>query len=127
MKRPRELRGPENHCGCLLWRLLRSATARIAVATTTATAAFARTLVEFFAAPATSTRTLVLALLRAPATHLGLLAAAHNTHAAALLGVRGTGAIAGSKCDLEFIEFIPLGIGPIAVGDGQQLLHALAG
>ena len=66
--------------------------------------------------------------LRTSAAHFGLTAAAgHDAHAAALLlGIRRAGAIARSERDLEFIEFVPLGIGAIAIGDGQQFLHALA-
>jgi hypothetical protein len=126
----------------LLRRLLRSTTAHITVATTaTATAAtttFAGTFVEFLAATtaaasasasAASAATQVFTL-RTSAAHFGLAAAAaagHDAHAAALLlGIRRAGAIARSERDLEFIEFVPLGIGPIAIGDGQQFLHALA-
>ena len=97
-------------------------------ATASAAATFARTLVEFLAATTTAaTAALVFTLaLRASAAHFGLLAAAHHAHAAALLGIRRSGAIARSERDLEFIEFVPLGIRTIAIGDGQQLLHALA-
>jgi hypothetical protein len=101
-----------------------------AVATSTATTpALAWTFVEFFtAAPATaSAATTLILTLRTSAAHFGLLAAGHHAHAAALLlGVRRTGAIARGERDFEFIQFVPLGIGPITVGDGQQLLHALA-
>jgi len=128
MKRPRELRGPENCCRRLLRRLLRSAATGIAVTATTASAAttFARTLVEFLAA-ATAATALVFALtLWATAAHFGLLAAGHHAHATTLLRIRRAGAVARSERDFEFVEFVPLGIGPIAIGDGQQLLHALA-
>jgi hypothetical protein len=105
-------------------------TAISATASASAAATFARTLVEFLAATTTAAATataLVFTLaLRASAAHFGLLAAAHHAHAAALLGIRRSGAIARSERDLEFIEFVPLGIRTIAIGDGQQLLHALA-
>jgi hypothetical protein len=143
MTRPRELRGPGKIYRGLLRRLLRSAAAHITVATTTATASaatttFAGTFVEFLAATtaaasasasAASAATQVFTL-RTSAAHFGLAAAAaagHDAHAAALLlGIRRAGAIARSERDLEFIEFVPLGIRTIAIGDGQQLLHALA-
>jgi hypothetical protein len=141
MTRPRELRGPGKIYRGLLRRLLRSAAAHITVATTTATASaatttFAGTFVEFLAATtaaasasASAAATQVFTL-RTSAAHFGLAAAAaagHDAHAAALLlGIRRAGAIARSERDLEFIEFVPLGIGPIAIGDGQQFLHALA-
>ena len=120
------------YCDRLLRRLLTAAAGVApiaAVATATATA-LARALVEFFtAAPATATAsaaTLILTL-RTSTAHFGLLATGHHAHAAALLlGVRRTGTIARGERDFEFIEFVPLGIGPIAVGDGQQFLHALA-
>ena len=98
-------------------------------ATASAAATFARTLVEFLAATTTAAATAALVFtlaLRASAAHFGLLAAAHHAHAAALLGIRRSGAIARSERDLEFIEFVPLGIRTISIGDGQQLLHALA-
>ena len=97
-------------------------------ATASAAATFARTLVEFLAATTTAaTAALVFTLaLRASAAHFGLLAAAHHAHAAALLGIRRSGAIARSERNFKFVEFVPLGIGPISIGDGQQLLHALA-
>ena len=103
-------------------------TAISATASASAAATFARTLVEFLAATTTAaTAALVFTLaLRASAAHFGLLAAAHHAHAAALLGIRRAGAIARSERDLEFIEFVPLGIRTIAIGDGQQFLHALA-
>ncbi|MFZ9150495.1 MAG: hypothetical protein ACO22T_04900 [Burkholderiales bacterium] len=129
MKRPRSQRGPGKYCCGLLRRLLAATTVAAIAAVTTipaasAAATFTRTLVEFLA---TSTAALVFTLaLRASAAHLGLLAAAHYAHAAALLWIRSAGAIARSKRDLEFIEFVPLGIRAIAIGDGQQLLHALA-
>jgi hypothetical protein len=120
----------------LLRRLLRSTTAHITVATTAtasaATTTFAGTFVEFLAATttaaSTSAATTQVFTLRTSAAHFGLAAAAgHDAHAAALLlGIRRAGAIARSERDLEFIEFVPLGIGPIAIGDGQQFLHALA-
>jgi hypothetical protein len=100
-----------------------------AVATSTATTpALAWTFVEFFTAtPATaSAATTLILTLRTSAAHFGLLAAAHHAHASALLGIRRAGAIARSERDLEFIEFVPLGIRTIAIGDSQQLLHALA-
>jgi hypothetical protein len=139
MTRPRELRGPGKIYRGLLRRLLRSAAAHITVATTTATASaatttFAGTFVEFLAATTTAAASTSAATttqvftLRTSAAHFGLAAAAgHDAHAAALLlGIRRAGAIARSERDLEFIEFVPLGIGPIAIGDGQQFLHALA-
>ena len=116
--------------------MLRSTTAHITTTTTTTT--FAGTFVEFLAttttttasaaATATATATAQVFTLRTSAAHFGLAAAAgHDAHAAALLlGIRRAGAIARSERDLEFIEFVPLGIGPIAIGDGQQFLHALA-
>ena len=100
-----------------------------AVATTTATAtSLARAFVEFFtAAPATASATTLILTLRTSAAHFWLLATGHHAHAAALLlRVRRTGTVARGERDFEFIEFVPLGIGPIAVGDGQQFLHALA-
>jgi len=105
-----------------------TAIAAVTAISATASATFARTLVEFLAATTTAaTAALVFTLaLRASAAHFGLLAAAHHAHAAALLGIRRSGAIARSERDLEFIEFVPLGIRTIAIGDGQQLLHALA-
>ena len=127
--------------------MLRSAAAHITVATTaypatttTTTTTFAGTFVEFLAAATaataaataatttTSSATTQVFTLRTSAAHFGLAAAAgHDAHAAALLlGIRRAGAIARSERDLEFIEFVPLGIGPIAIGDGQQFLHALA-
>jgi len=130
-------RGLENiraeYCGRLLRRLLTAATgvaAISAVATTTATTtALARAFVEFFTATASTTTsaTPLIFALRTSAAHLGLLATGHHAHAAALLlGVRRAGTITRGERDFEFIEFVPLGIGPIAVGDGQQFLHALA-
>ena len=126
--------------------MLRSAAAHITVATTaypaaatttTTTTTFAGTFVEFLATAATAATTTSAAsasattqvfTLRTSAAHFGLTAAAgHDAHAAALLlGIRRAGAIARSERDLEFIEFVPLGIGAIAIGDGQQFLHALA-
>lgn len=111
--------------------MLRSAAAHITVATTAtasaATTTFAGTFVEFLAATTAATQVFTL---RTSAAHFGLAApaaAGHDAHAAALLlGIRRSGAIARSERDLEFIEFVPLGIGPIAIGDGQQFLHALA-
>ena len=94
-------------------------------ATASAAATFARTLVEFLAATTAAALVFTLAL-RASAAHFGLLAAAHHAHAAALLGIRRSGAIARSERNFKFVEFVPLGIGPISIGDGQQLLHALA-
>jgi hypothetical protein len=138
MTRPRELRGPGKIYRGLLRRLLRSAAAHITVATTAsasaATTTFAGTFVEFLAATTTAAASTSAATttqvftLRTSAAHFGLAAAAgHDAHAAALLlGIRRAGAIARSERDLEFIEFVPLGIGPIAIGDGQQFLHALA-
>jgi hypothetical protein len=125
----------------LLRRLLRSAAAHITVATTaypatttTTTTTFAGTFVEFLAAATAATTSAAASAstqvftLRTSAAHFGLTAAAgHDAHAAALLlGIRRAGAIARSERDLEFIEFVPLGIGAIAIGDGQQFLHALA-
>ena len=43
------------------------------------------------------------------------------------LRVGRTGAVAGSKRDLEFVELIPLGIGTIAIRNCQQFLHAGTG
>ena len=127
--------------------MLRSAAAHITVATTaypatttTTTTTFAGTFVEFLAAATaataaataatttTSSATTQVFTLRTSAAHFGLAAAAgHDAHAAALLlGIRRAGAIARSERDLEFIEFVPLGIGAIAIGNGQQFLHALA-
>ena len=125
--------------------MLRSAAAHITVATTaypaattttTTTTTFAGTFVEFLAAAtaaaasasASASASTQVFTLRTSAAHFGLAAAAgHDAHAAALLlGIRRAGAIARSERDLEFIEFVPLGIGPIAIGDGQQFLHALA-
>lgn len=141
MTRPRELRGPGKMYRGLLRRLLRSAAAHITVATTaypattttTTTTTFAGTFVEFLAAATTTTSasasaTTQVFTLRTSAAHFGLAAAAgHDAHAAALLlGIRRAGAIARSERDLEFIEFVPLGIGAIAIGNGQQFLHALA-
>ena len=124
----------------LLRRLLRSAAAHITVATTaypattTTTTTFAGTFVEFLAAATAATTSAAASAstqvftLRTSAAHFGLTAAAgHDAHAAALLlGIRRAGAIARSERDLEFIEFVPLGIGAIAIGNGQQFLHALA-
>lgn len=119
--------------GLLRW-LLRPAATHIAVTATTSTATatattLAGTFVEFLAATTTAARVFTLAL-RASAAHFGLAATAaagHYAHAAALLlRIRRAGTIARSKRDLEFIKFVPLGIGPIAIGDGQQFLHALA-
>jgi hypothetical protein len=112
-----------------LWRLLWSATAGIPVTATTASASaatFARTFVEFLApTSAASTSAALVFALRTSAAHFGLLAAGHHPHTAALLGIRRAGAVARSKS--KFIKFVPLGIGPIAIGDGQQFLHTLAG
>ncbi len=130
MTRPRNSRGPWKLCSGLLRRLLWSATTGIpvsAAAPTTATT-LAGTFVEFLAPSTTSapaSAALVLAL-RTSTAHFGLLPAGHHAHAAALLRIRRAGAVARSERDFEFVEFVPLGIGPIAVGDGQQLLHALA-
>jgi hypothetical protein len=35
--------------------------------------------------------------------------------------------IAGRQLDLKFVEFVPLGLGALAVWDRKQLLHAAAG
>lgn len=103
-------------------RLLTAAVAAIATATTAP--AFARTFVKFLAA---ATATLIFALtLRPSATHFGLLATTHHAHAAALLWIGGARPVARSQRNFKFIKFVPLGIGPIAIGDGQQFLHALA-
>jgi len=116
-----------------LWRLLWSATAGIpvtATATTASAATFARTFVEFLAptsAASTSTSAALVFALRTSAAHFGLLAAGHHPHTAALLGIRRAGTVARSKSNFKFIKFVPLGIGPIAIGDGQQFLHTLAG
>lgn len=116
-----------------MWRLLWSATAGIPVTATTASASaatFARTFVEFLAptsAASTSTSAALVFALRTSAAHFGLLAAGHHPHTAALLGIRRAGAVARSKSNFKFIKFVPLGIGPIAIGDGQQFLHTLAG
>jgi hypothetical protein len=114
-----------------LWRLLWSATAGIPVTATTASASaatFARTFVEFLApTSAASTSAALVFALRTSAAHFGLLAAGHHTHTAALLGIRRAGTVARSKSNFKFIKFVPLGIGPIAIGDGQQFLHTLAG
>jgi hypothetical protein len=119
-----------------LRRLLWSAAAGITVTTTTASASaatFARTFVEFLAptsaasTSSTSTSAALVFALRTSAAHFGLLAAGHHTHTAALLGIRRAGTVARSKSNFKFIKFVPLGIGPIAIGDGQQFLHTLAG
>ena len=36
-------------------------------------------------------------------------------------------AVARGQLDFEFVEFVPLGFGALAVGNGQQFLHAAAG
>lgn len=38
--------------------------------------------------------------------------------------VRRPGPIAGRERDFEFVEFVPLGVGALAVRDGQELLQA---
>lgn len=120
---------------CDLLRLLRataSAATHITVAasaaSTTSTTAFAGTFVEFLAASTTTAARVFTLALRASAAHFRLAAAAgHYAHAAALLlGIRRAGTIARSERDLELIEFVPLGIGAIAIGNSQQFLHALA-
>jgi hypothetical protein len=86
--------------------------------------------VEFLAptsAASTSTSAALVFALRTSAAHFGLLAAGHHTHTAALLGIRRAGTVARSKSNFKFIKLVPLGIGPIAIGDGQQFLHTLAG
>lgn len=113
---------------CDLLRLLRAtASAATNSAAASTTTAFAGALVEFLAAPATSTATPLIFALRASTTHLGLTTG-HHTQAATLLllRIRRAGAIAGSERNFEFVEFIPLGIGAIAIGNSQQFLHALA-
>ena len=40
--------------------------------------------------------------------------------------LRGSLSISGSKHDLEFIELVPLGIGPLSVRDRQKRLQALS-
>lgn len=106
---------------CLL-RLLRWNTATRA----TTAAAFAGAFVEFFAT--TTARPLVLRTTAAA----GLRHASCAAHVLALvvlprLRIRRAGTIAGCQGNLEFVEFIPLGIGAIAIGDRQQFLHAGAG
>jgi hypothetical protein len=99
IKKPRELRGPENHHWRLLRWLLRPAATHIAVAAATTSASAAPTLagtfVEFFPAAAATTALVFTLTLRTSAAHFGLAAAAaHHAHAAALLGIRRTGTIA---------------------------------
>jgi hypothetical protein len=121
-----------------LLRLRRSTAATVAVAatittvawitTSTTATAFAGTLVEFFAA--TTARAFVLALRTITAT-TGLL---HTAGAAAVLALvdgaglwfRRAGAIARSECDFEFVKFVPLGVGTVAIRDRKQFLHARA-
>lgn len=125
------------NCVVGLLRLRRSTAAAIAIAiatvpgiaTTSATAAtFARTFVEFFSA--TTARTFVLALRTVTAT-TGLL---HAAGAAAVLALmdgarlrfRRAGTVARGECNFEFVEFVPLGIGTVAIRDRQQFQHARA-
>jgi hypothetical protein len=104
-------RGLRRIAACLLLR-------RRLTATTAATA-FSRALVEFLATTAAATGILVLtlALLAAAAGILPLVQGA-------ALRLRRTRAVARGKRDLEFVEFIPLGVGTVAVRYGQQFLHA---
>lgn len=122
------MRGLRECCGLL--RLLRAtaSAATNSAASSTTTTAFAGTFVEFLAASSTTTARVFTLTLRASAAHFRLATAAgHYTHAAALLlGIRCAGAIAGSERNFEFVEFIPLGIGAITIGNSQQFLHALA-
>jgi len=95
------------------------------IATTTAPA-FAGPFVEFFAA--TAARPFILALRTIAATRL------HAAGAAGVLALmdgaglrlRRAGAIARSECDFELVEFVPLGIGTVAIRDRKQFLHARA-
>lgn len=112
--------------GLLRWRSTAAAISTIpGIAAATATTAFAGPLVEFFAAA--TARPLVLALRTITAA--GLLHAAGTATVLALvnragLRFRRTRAIARSECDFELVEFVPLGVGTIAIRDRQQFLHA---
>jgi len=87
------------------------------------TAAFAGAFVKFLAATAW-----ILAL-RSAATTARLL---HAAAAGVLTGLvpqtrlrfGRAGAVAGGQRDLEFIQLVPFGVGTIAIGNGQQFLHA---
>ncbi len=103
-------------------------TTTVAGIATTAAAAFAGPLVEFFAA--TTARAFVLAL-RTITAATGLLHAAGTAGILALvdgagLWFRGAGAIARSECNFEFVEFVPLRVGTVAIRDRKQFLHARA-
>jgi len=121
-----------------LLRLRRSTATTVTVATVTVAAtiagiaattapAFAGPFVEFFAA--TTARPFILALWTIAAT--GLLHAAGAAGVLALvdgagLRFRRAGAIARSECDFKLVEFVPLGIGTVAIRDRKQFLHARA-
>lgn len=112
----------------LLLRRLTATTTGIATVTAAATAAFAGAFMEFFAAAA---RILVLPRtlsLRPSAAGLGtatagILPLVHRT----ALRFRRAGTVARCQGNFKFIEFIPLGVGAIAVRNGQQFLHPRPG
>jgi hypothetical protein len=119
VKRPRMSRGLHRIAGQLLRRL---AATNSTTAATTSTAAFARTFVELLASAA---GILVLALvLRGPATGLAAAAGILPLVQGTALRLRRTRAVARGERNLEFVEFIPLGVGAVAVRYGQQFLHA---
>lgn len=84
---------------------------------------------EFFSAPPARTLVLSQALpLRPPTTGLttataGILPLVHR----AALWFGRAGAIPRCERDFQFVKFVPLGVGAIAVGNGQQFLHARPG
>ena len=41
--------------------------------------------------------------------------------------IRGSLTVAGSKHDLEFVQLVPLLVGPLPLGNGQERLQAGAG
>lgn len=65
----------------------------------------------------------------ATATGFGMttLRSALRAGIASGVGVWCTFAIAGSKYDLKFNDFVPLRIGALSLRDGKQRLQALAG
>ena len=97
---------------------------RLTAATAATTAAFARAFVELLA---TTAGILVLSLtlpLLGPAAGLAATAGILPLVQGAALRLRRTRPVARGERDLEFVEFIPLGVGAVAVRYGQQFLHA---
>jgi len=109
-------RGLPGIMSCLLLRR------RLAATAATATA-FSGALVEFLAA-ATAGILVLTGTLLGPATGLATSAGILPLVQGATLRFRRTRAVARGKRDLEFVEFIPFGVGAVAVRYGQQFLHA---